>query len=454
MGDAAPGGIDMKRNKECVVIGAGLAGLAAAYHLTNAHCKVTVLEARDRLGGRVLTHHFSEAPKLNCELGGEWIGKNHKKMQDLCEDLSLDLDDHQYANSFWNQETAAKLIPPGKWCMSAEANAIWEEFKKEFKTFGDDRLKKLDEIDWWTKLKELGFEQEDLLRRDLMDSTDFGETIRMNSALTAATEYLPSKNEEVDETDEMDFKVRGGNSRLINALAREIGLKNIRTEQVVARIHHINNRVHVYVEGSCTPIIADYCVCAIPAHCLLDIDWGKKPPKKQLEAAAQLQYARITKTAVLCSRRFWPESTKSGYSVCTSLASDFCFDSTFGQGGTKGILCSYAVGDKAVDIASSPKDELKYWIVEDVANANNKNWCREDSMKVALALQQQAWQADRFTRGAYAFYRPGQWFTVRPALAKRFRKVFFAGEHIADWQGFMEGAVETGYEAARQILKA
>ena len=75
-------------------------------------------------------------------------------------------------------------------------------------------------------------------------------------------------------------------------------------------------------------------------------------------------------------------------------------------------------------------------------------------MKVALALQQQAWQADRFTRGAYAFYRPGQWFTVRPVLAKRFRKVFFAGEHIADWQGFMEGAVETGYEAARQILKA
>jgi monoamine oxidase len=112
------------------------------------------------------------------------------------------------------------------------------------------------------------------------------------------------------------------------------------------------------------------------------------------------------------------------------------------------------VGDKAVDIASSPEDELKYWIVEDVANANDRHWCREDSMKVALALKQKAWQADPFTRGAYAFYRPGQWFTVRTALAKRFRKVFFAGEHIADWQGFMEGAVETGYKAAEAILEA
>jgi len=444
----------MKRNKECVVIGAGLAGLAAAYYLSNRHCKVTLLEARDRLGGRVLTHHFCEAPELNCELGGEWIGQNHTLMQELCEELGLGLQKHQYANSFWNQLTPANLIPPGQWCMSAEAFAIWEKFQEDFKKFGSKRLKKMDEVDWWTQLKQLGFQPEDLLRRDMMDSTDFGETIRMNSAYTAATEYLSSKTEKVDDSDEMDFKVRGGNSRLVKALAKKIGLQNIRTEQIVVGICEVNKRVHVQVEGSGTPIIADYCVCAIPAHCMIDIDWGKKPPTKHLEAAAQLQYARITKTAVLCSHRFWPEPELGGYSVCTNLASDFCFDSTFKQKGTKGILCSYAVGDKAVDIASSPQDKLKYWIVEDVANANGLNWSANESKKIALAMQQQPWQADPFTRGAYAFYRPGQWFTVRNALQKRFGQVFFAGEHIADWQGFMEGAVQTGYDAAKAILRA
>lgn len=79
---------------------------------------------------------------------------------------------------------------------------------------------------------------------------------------------------------------------------------------------------------------------------------------------------------------------------------------------------------------------------------------RARSEETALALQQQPWQAVRFTRGAYAFYRPGEWFSVRSPLRKRFGRVFFAGEHIADWQGFMEGAVQTGCDAAKEVLRA
>ena len=79
----------MARHKECVVIGAGLAGLAAAYRLSEKNCKVTVLEGRDRLGGRVLTHRFCEVADLNCELGAEWIGKNHTLMLSLCKELKL-----------------------------------------------------------------------------------------------------------------------------------------------------------------------------------------------------------------------------------------------------------------------------------------------------------------------------------------------------------------------------
>jgi monoamine oxidase len=437
----------------CVVIGAGLAGLAAAYRLKQRNCRVTVLEARDRLGGRILTHRFVEAPGLNCELGGEWIGKNHAHMRRLCKTLGLKTEPHQYANSFWDGVTPIQLIPPGQWCMSAEAHEIWKRFAAKFKTYGRKRLKAMDRIDWWTQLKRLGFTREDLLRRDLMDSTDFGETIRMNSAFTAATEYLPTKGERVNDTDEMDFKIVGGNSNLVNALADAIGRENIRTDNAAVAILHRSDRVSIEVDGGSPSISADYCVCAIPARCLLDIKWGKTSPQKKLEAAKELQYARITKTAVLCSQRFWPSPTKGGFSVCTNVASDFCFDSTFRQKGKHGILSSYAVGDKADDIASSPLDQLKYWIVEDVAHALDPTCNEKRSRDIAVAIERQAWQADHFTQGAYAFYRPGQWFTVRPALKKPFRRVFFAGEHIADWQGFMEGAIATGYQAAESILK-
>jgi len=438
--------------KECIVIGSGLAGLAAAYRLSLKRWKVTVLEATSRVGGRVMTYRFSGAPDLNCELGGEWIGTDHKEMRRLCAKLHLPLQKHQYANSFWSQQGRPRFFAPGAWCMSNASRKIWGKFQKQFKGPAPGDLRQLDKLDWWAKLSELGFDRDDLLRRDLMDSTDFGETIRMNSAYTAATEYLSSPGQRVNDTDEMDSKVRGGNERLVHALADAIGCHNIRMNCEVTKITQPRGRVVVAIRGQ-TSVVADFCICAIPAHCLVRIRWGRRPPKDKIAAAKQLQYARITKSAVLCGRRFWPQPKKGGFSVCTSLASDFCFDSTQGQGGKRGILCSYAVGDKADDIASSPLAELKNWIVEDVAHAFGLPWRPDTSGHVALAIQRQAWQADPFTGGAYAFYRPGQWFTVRNALAQPFGRVFFAGEHIADWQGFMEGAVVTGKDAADDVMK-
>jgi monoamine oxidase len=69
--------------------------------------------------------------------------------------------------------------------------------------------------------------------------------------------------------------------------------------------------------------------------------------------------------------------------------------------------------------------------------------------KPAVYLNQKAWQHEKSIGGAYAFYRPNQWFKVLPALARPHGRVMFAGEHLSDaWQGFMEGAVETGEAAA------
>jgi len=287
-----------------------------------------------------------------------------------------------------------------------------------------------------------------------MDSTDFGETIRMNSAFTAAAEYLPSKDEEVDDTDEMDLKIEGGNELLVKALAKAIGLENVRTDWEAKEIRQAGNEVTVYGKGQ-EPIKADACIFAAPAHWIRKIKWsgGDDALTKKIEASNRLQYARITKTAVLCSERFWHQQREYGYSVCTALASDFVFDSTFGQAGQMGILCSYSIGDKADDIASAPAHDLKNWIVEDVSNANGCGWTREKIAQTAVDIERQAWQENAYTGGAYAFYRPGQWFSVRPALRRPFKRVFFAGEHIAEWQGFMEGAVETGVAAAKAVLE-
>lgn len=439
--------------KHCVVLGGGLAGLAAAYRLTQKGWKITLVEATGRLGGRVKSHSFDEAPCVVCELGGEWIGDDHSEMQRLCRIFALPLQEHRYSNSFWNQKKPGQLVAPGNWCLSPRAARIWKNFARRFKAFGTAELRELDKLDWWTKLEELGFSRKDLLRRDLMDSTDFGETIRMNSAYTAAGEYLSSASQRVNSTDEMDFKIVGGNSRLVDALADAIGRKNIRLKWEVHRLEQKGGRVKVFSGGQ-SSLGADACICAVPAHCVRHIDWDPELSPKKRSAAEQLQYARITKTAVLCSSRFWRQPKTGGYSVCMSLASDFCFDSTYAQPGQQGILCSYSIGDKADDIAAAPQLELKNWIVQDVSRANGLAWSPPRIRRTAQAVKQMAWQKDRFTGGAYAFYRPGQWFSVRPALQKPHLKVFFAGEHLADWQGFMEGAVVTGKAAADAVLRS
>jgi monoamine oxidase len=281
-----------------------------------------------------------------------------------------------------------------------------------------------------------------------MDSTDFGESIRMTSGYAGATEYL---GEDVNDTDEMDFKIRGGNSSLIDALVDFLGRNDqeVLLSAQVARVDQSLRGVTVYIDGRPDPLTADHCICAVPARAVTSIEWHEALPPAQRAALEQLQYARIVKTAVLFNRRFWRSGPGYGFSAFTGGVSDFCFDSTFLQSGTRGILCSYAIGDKADDIAAAPEEKVSGWIREDMLELVSRNEHRD--VKV-LDQEQMAWQQTEIG-GAYALYRPGQWFGIRGLLKKAHGRVHFAGEHLADWQGFMEGAVETGQSAAEALAR-
>lgn len=105
----------MPTEKSCVIIGAGLAGLSAAYRLKKKNWTVAIVEARDRIGGRVFTHHFRENPELYCELGGEWVGNDHEAIIQLCKELKLDLIKHQFEYSFAELGTIEETIKVGAW---------------------------------------------------------------------------------------------------------------------------------------------------------------------------------------------------------------------------------------------------------------------------------------------------------------------------------------------------
>ncbi|MGH9947640.1 MAG: flavin monoamine oxidase family protein [Pyrinomonadaceae bacterium] len=428
----APNVFSHWRKRSAVIIGAGFSGLAAAYKLNKAGWDVTVLEARNRIGGRVFSHRDSETG-LICELGAEWVGESHERLKALCHDFKIPLQKHQFDDYLLQN---GKVSPPGQWGFSPQAKAAFEKLIKGYDKLTLLQQAKLDKYDWWNYLEKIGFNEDDLRLRDLMDSTDFGESIRHVSAFSALAEYAESSPK-----NEMDYKMTGGNSRLAEEFAKWIGAENIKLGMLVTDVNQLKGTVTVKTDND--SFKADAVICTAPIQSLLKIKFNPPLPSVQREAAEKLTYARICKNSVVYDERFWKDEN---FSMVSDTTSHYYFHSTQNQEGKQGILTAYSIGEKA-DVLASQSDERRMRIVAgDLTDFN------ENALRLARRIVSYAWQRDKYTDGAYALYRPGQWFGIRPILQRSHGKVLFAGEHLADWQGFMEGAIETGEAAAKKLI--
>lgn len=423
-----------KRRKSCVIVGSGLAGLAAGFKLKNAGWDITILEARNRIGGRVFSHSLPENRALICELGAEWVGESHERIKALCSDFGIPLQKHQFDDYLLKN---GRVSRPGAWDLSPQARTAFAKMIADYEKLTTLQKNRLDRTDWWTHLADIGFTRDDLILRDLADSTDFGESIRHVSAYAALAEYAESSPK-----NEMDYKMTGGNSRLVQEFAKRIGESNIRTGIKVTEISQRAGIVTVKAgEGSYR---ADACICTAPIASLRRIKFSPPLPAAQRDAAQKLTYARIIKNSVLYENRFWRDEN---FSIVSDTTSHYYFHSTQNQPGTEGILTAYAIGEKADVLASQDDNRRMNIITRDLHDFNDQ------AQQLAKGIASYAWQRDEYTEGAYALYRPGQWFGIRPILARPHLKVLFAGEHIADWQGFMEGAIETGEVAADSLIR-
>ena len=414
-----------------IVIGAGFAGLSAANYLKRKKLKVTVLEARNRIGGRVYSYPI-EGENLVIELGAEWVGKSHERLIQMCDQFGLELQNNQFESHLLYK---GKYHGKGQWKYSDEWDKKWATLLKNYGKMTDVQKRELDKYDWWRYLVNNGCDGQDLDVRELLDSTDFGESIRHVSAFAALAEYAESS-----EKNEMDYKIKGGNGQLAVKLAENIGMENILLDHGVTKVEQTKTGVKVTCSNG-KVFRADKLICTVPTFSLRKIQWLPGLPKEKVDAVNALQYARINKHPVLFSERFWPEDMD----MATDLPAHYFYHATKNQPGTKGILISYTIGDKAAVTPNQDDDYHKNIISQalqpafgDVHGKMEKQW-------------NYYWGNDDYSKGAYALYKPGQWFTLRPILAKPFLNTYFAGEHLADWQGFMEGAINTGEEAAKMI---
>ena len=275
-----------------------------------------------------------------------------------------------------------------------------------------------------------------------MDSLEVGESIRRTSALAAMEEYMGRDYMHPLETSQQDFHVRGGNSLLVDAIVKTLPPSSVLTERCVDAVTQSSEGLKI-TAGS-EVFSAEACVCAIPASVLNRIAFHPSLPADQSAAAEELQYARITKTQMLFSRRFWPAED---FSLLTDRIAHQFFHTTLSQPGQRGILCNYSTGDKADVIAAQSDAGRERLLLADLAGVPGAD-CAQ-----LLATVCMPWQRDELTAGAYAVYGPGEISRIRPLLRQPHGCIAFAGDHLGDDHGYMEGAVASGEAAAHWLMQ-
>ncbi len=434
--DALIAGISNKKlPKSVIIIGAGFSGLAAAYQLKKKGIAVTILESRNRIGGRVFSHALNDTSNQVIELGAEWVGESHEILKRLCKEFDLNLLDNRFDTHLTYKGEYSK---PADWHFSQAFEDFWNNKELIWNSFTPASKKKLDKMDWWRFLSNQQFEQRDLMLRELIDSTDFGESIRHTSAYGAFAEYAESS-----EKNEMDLKIEGGNGKLVTKLADAIGMNHILLNHQVTNIDQTSSKIVIIKCSNGSTFEADKIICTIPTFAIKQIQWNPVLPTQKIDAIHSLQYARIGKFPIVCTERFWKDES---FDMVTDTPAHYFYHGTKNQPGTQGVLMCYAIGEKADALASVHKDQREEIILNALKPAfgNVKPFIKNSLMYY--------WGTDPFSYGAYAFYGKDKWFEVMPTLKQAFMNTHFAGEHLADWQGFMEGALQSGLDAVSEII--
>jgi monoamine oxidase len=430
------------RGTSILIAGAGLAGLTAARDLSKKGADVTVIEARNRLGGRVLTRREPFLQRQHAEAGGDFIDENQKEIRALVGELGLRL---------------AEILPGGFTGIRIGADRrvsgrkVWYELERRLRH--DIRGLYLSEQRWD------GAVAQAIARESVASWLD---RIRAPKALrdlaVAMRGFFLADPDELSLLAMVDqfadggppggqktFRVRGGNDLIAERLARPLG-KNLRLQTILRTVSHTPAGIAAAVESpsGLAELRANYLVCTLPARTLRDVRFDPPMPDLQREAIHTLKYGSVTKTSLQFKEVTWRKRGEPR-AFGTTLPIGAMWDANEEQHGSHGILTLMAGGRASAETRAMLESGGPARVIEQV------DWL--DLPKAHLvAWDSVSWENEAWSRGGYAYFHHQYNPAIREWLARPFGRVFFAGEHTSlKWQGYMNGAVETGLRAAAEV---
>jgi monoamine oxidase len=425
-----------------VIAGAGLAGLTAARYLERAGAEVTVVEARDRVGGRVHTIRGFEDGQ-HAEAGADLIEAEQSHVLELASELGLKTT--RILRRGWgfyrSSSGAGRKIRSAPDTFERAAERLGPEIAA-FKA--SDRRWDSGVGQWLGRQSVAGW-----LKGSRAD-TDLAAGLRGLRGFFLADPEVLSLLQLVDQfaSDEIPgearmYRLRDGNDALPAALAASLRGRIV-LSAVVKRVVRRGTRLRVAIDdGRLRELVADYLVVTLPASTLKNVVFLPALPEEQWRAITTLRYGPATRVLLQFERRFWQ---RFGRPAAYGSDQEFgaVWDANEQQRGKAGILSLLAGGNAARDVRALIRRQGWPGLVRRLS------WLgRPARLLYATTV---AWDRDPWARGGYAVFDPRFDPTLRAWLSRPAGPIVFAGEHTSDrGQGYMNGAVESGKRAAIEV---
>jgi monoamine oxidase len=412
---------------QIIIVGAGLAGLSAAYELVRAGLDVQVFEAQQRLGGRVYTVQLGAGQYG--DLGAEFVDENHTAFKAYVAEFNLKLDPAcQFPDDlYWFFD--GRLY--NRKSLNNEQGVALDNLYTELQNLVDNQQDPLQTLDEWLDERAI---------------SAFGRRIarlQAHSLFATDPELIgPGFFAYPGVQGSFNMRVRHGSSSLVNALAQRLG-KRVHTNSPVRRIQQTDDTISVTVEteNSAVEVMADIVLVTIPWSVLRHIPIEAPLVDAQREAISSLPYGGVVKTLLQYPYHFWSQPNFGIVLVEGNYHA--IWEPTFAQIGTNKILSCFSGGTPSLDLTDQASDLAVATVRAIYPDAPE-----------TISSYSYNWSTDEWAQGAYCYFRPGDLHRFNPLLTMPAGRIFFAGEHTApvEYRGYMEGAIRSSQRAVQQIL--
>ncbi len=454
--------------EDVIIIGAGYAGLNAAYRLSKKGFKILLLEGRSRVGGRTLDKVLGTSHPMRLELGGQYIASIQKRMMNLVKELGLEL-----YQAYSSGDNFLSLNGKTARYQSNPASCLVKELKqpKKVQTEIEKVLKKLSKmlmkISPLTPYKSPQAEKFDSITFQSWLENELTENVAKQFFRFMTNQGFSTEPEQISLLQMLyflktshglppwatggaqAFRVNGGTQLVAERLAEKLG-DRLKLNSPVFEIKQ--NEKEVLVKTSEMVFHAKAAIISLPPQLTPRLKFSPSLPADLYRAFAALQTGNAMKVQAVYETPFWREEGWSGNGISYQGPQTFTYDNS-GPEGAPGVLLGFLTASRATEWNQKSKKERQKAVLQ--------TWAKAFGKKALHCLEyiEMDWAEEPFTRGGHGcHFTPGVWTELGSAMGGKhlpqFQRLIWAASDIAkDWCGYLEGAIYAGEQAAGEVEK-